>query len=51
MDEQLLHMLDKRMTLAREIGALETPEQVVFVERGALADIVKSRLDWASQMG
>ena len=36
-DEQLLHMLDKRMTLAREIGALETPEQVVFVECGTLA--------------
>ena len=50
-DEQLLHMLDKRMTLAREIGALKHRNKWSLLSVARWRDIVKSRLDWASQMG
>ena len=50
-DEQLLQMLDKRMTLAREIGALKHRNKWSLLSVARWRDIVKSRLDWASQMG
>ena len=50
-DEQLLHMLDKRMALAREIGALKHLNKWSLLSVARWRDIVKSRLDWASQMG
>ena len=50
-DEQLLHMLNKRMTLAREIGALKHRNKWSLLSVARWRDIVKSRLDWASQMG
>ena len=50
-DEQLLHMLDKRMILAREIGALKHRNKWSLLSVARWRDIVKSRLDWASQMG